>query len=158
MSEAPSNPIHGTAIVLGTTGLLLRGVSGAGKSLLALALLERWALRGEPAGLVADDRVALSVVDGAIVMAAPEPIVGLIELRGRGILTRPYHGPAALHLVIDLVDALVRMPEETAFATEILGVTLMAAPVPRGGVVGLEHQALLVGAAIAALSPGPLAP
>jgi serine kinase of HPr protein (carbohydrate metabolism regulator) len=152
MSTPLPDTIHGTAVRLGPTGVLLRGPSGAGKSLLALALLERWALRGLTAGLVSDDRVALEVEDGAIVMAAPAPLAGLIELRGRGIIARPYQGPAQLDLVIDLVDALVRMPEETAFRTELLGVTLAAAPVPMGRIVGLEHQLLLIEAATTALS------
>lgn len=150
---APLPPtIHGTALVLGETGVLLRGVSGAGKSLLALALLERWALKGLAAGLVSDDRVILELVNGAIVMAAPPALAGLIELRGRGIVPSPSWGPARLDLVIDLVEDLVRMPEEPAFSTQLLGVTLAAAPVPGGQRIGLEHQLLLVGAALAALS------
>ena len=89
MSAPLPATIHGTALVLGQAGVLLRGRSGAGKSLLALALLERWALKGLAAGLVSDDRVILELVDGAIVMAAPPSIAGLIELRGRGIISRP---------------------------------------------------------------------
>ena len=151
MTAPLPDTIHGTALVLGQTGVLLRGASGAGKSLLALALLDRWALKGLAAGLVSDDRVALGLMDGAIVMSAPVPLAGLIELRGRGIIARSYHGSARLDLVIDLVDELVRMPEDWAFTTEILGLPLAAAPVPSGRIVGLEHQLLLVGAAIAAL-------
>lgn len=152
MSAPLPATIHATALVLGETGVLLRGPSGAGKSLLALALLERWSLKGLPNGLVSDDRVALELVDGAIVMTAPSTIAGLIELRGRGIISRQYHGPARLDLVIDLVDELVRMPEESVFTTQVLGVTLVAAPVPTGHRIGTEHQLLLVSAAIAALS------
>lgn len=152
MSAPLPATIHGTALVLGQTGVLLRGRSGAGKSLLALALLERWALRGLAAGLVSDDRVILEIVDGAIVMAAPQALAGLIELRGRGIIAGPDQGPARLDLVIDLVAELVRMPEESAFTTTILGVTLAAAPVPAGQIIGLEHQLLLVSAALAELS------
>lgn len=152
MSAPLPDTIHGTALVLGPTGVLLRGPSGVGKSLLALALLERWALKGLPAGLVSDDRVILELVDGAIVMAAPPALAGLIELRGRGIISRPAQGPARLDLVIDLVDELVRMPEDSAFITQLLGVTLAAAPVPGGRVITLEHQLLLVGAALAELA------
>ena len=152
MSAPLPATIHGTALVLGQAGVLLRGRSGAGKSLLALALLERWALKGLAAGLVSDDRVILELVDGAIVMAAPPSIAGLIELRGRGIISRPAQGPARLDLVIDLVDQLERMPEESAFTTEVLGIRLAAAPVPAGPIIGLEHQLLLVSAALAELS------
>ena len=34
--------IHATGLVLDKTGLILRGVSGAGKSLLALELIDEW--------------------------------------------------------------------------------------------------------------------
>lgn len=143
--------LHGTAIQLGATGLLLRGPSGAGKSLLALALLDRWAARGLSAALVADDRVDLAPGPSGLLMSVPAPIAGLIELRGRGIINRPHVSPAPLHLLIDLVRELVRMPESPAFSTEILGVSLPRAPVPEARLAGLEHQMLLVSEAIAAL-------
>lgn len=145
--------IHGTAIVLGGAGLLLRGPSGSGKSLLALALLDRWASRGLDAALVADDRVDLVVGPEGLTMAAPAPIAGLIELRGRGIISRSHRSPAPLHLLIDLVPELVRMPESHAFTAELLGLAVARAPVPQAGQIGLEHQMLLVSEAIAALDP-----
>lgn len=147
--------IHGTAIVLGGAGVLLRGPSGSGKSLLALALLDRWAARGLDAALVADDRVDLLAGAEGLTMAAPAPIAGLIELRGRGILSRPHRSPAPLHLLIDLVPELVRMPESHAFTDELLGLAVARAPVPQAGQIGLEHQMLLVSEAIAALDPLP---
>lgn len=145
--------IHGTAIVLGGAGVLLRGPSGSGKSLLALALLDRWAARGLDAALVADDRVDLIAEAEGLTMAALAPIAGLIELRGRGIISRPYRGPVPLHLLIDLVPELVRMPESHAFTGELLGLSVARAPVPQAGQIGLEHQMLLVSEAIAALDP-----
>jgi serine kinase of HPr protein (carbohydrate metabolism regulator) len=145
--------IHGTAIVLGGAGLLLRGPSGSGKSLLALALLDRWASRGLDAALVTDDCVDLTAEAEGLTMAAPAPIAGLIELRGRGILSRPHRSPVPLHLLIDLVPELVRMPESHAFTAELLGLSVAHAPVPQAGQIGLEHQMLLVSEAIAALDP-----
>jgi serine kinase of HPr protein (carbohydrate metabolism regulator) len=145
--------IHGTAVVLGGAGLLLRGPSGSGKSLLALALLDRWAARGLDAALVSDDRVELSVGPEGLTMAAPATIAGLIELRGRGILTRSHRSPVPLHLLIDLVPELVRMPESHAFTAELLGHSVPRAPVPQAGLIGLDHQMLLVSEALAALDP-----
>ncbi|MFK4810175.1 HPr kinase/phosphorylase [Devosia sp. ZW T5_3] len=145
--------IHGTAIVLGGAGLLLRGPSGSGKSLLALSLLDRWAARGLDAVLVSDDRVDLSAGPEGLTMGAPAPIAGLIELRGRGILSRPHRSPVPLHLLIDLVPELVRMPESHAFTAELLGHSVPRAPVPQAGLIGLEHQMLLVSEALAALDP-----
>jgi serine kinase of HPr protein (carbohydrate metabolism regulator) len=147
------NNVHGTGLVLGEIGVLLRGPSGAGKSVLALSLLDRWSDRGQSAFLVSDDRVDLSAKKDIVTMQAPPNLAGLIELRGRGIVRRPQQGEARLHLVIDLVDDLARMLEEEEFSTDLVGVTLARAPVPKAGVIGLGHQILLVKEAIAALSP-----
>jgi len=143
--------IHATGIVLDGAGILLRGPSGAGKSLLALELLDRQALRGASGTLVADDRVDLTVEGGTVVMSTPKAIAGLVELRGRGIIRRPFIGSARLHIVVDLVDELTRMLEDDALATDLLGVTLPRCPVPRRGVTDSAHQMLLVGEALDAL-------
>lgn len=143
--------IHATGLVLGKTGLMLRGPSGAGKSLLALELLDEWEARGLRAKLVSDDRVGVAVAGAGLVMHAPKAIEGLIELRGRGIVTRPFVRKAPLHLVVDLVDGLVRMLEEDALVTELFGVTLARCPVPRAGLVDGRHQMLLIKEAFRAL-------
>ena len=148
--DKPIN-VHGTGLVLGETGVLLRGPSGAGKSVLALSLLDRWEGRGLPAFLVADDRIELVADGGGLVMHAPKSIAGLIELRGRGIVTRPHRDGVKLHLVIDLVSELVRMLEDDALVTEVGGVVVARAPVPVADSVSVAHQMLLVVEAIAAL-------
>jgi HPr kinase/phosphorylase len=149
MSE-PVN-IHATGLVLGKHGLILRGPSGAGKSLLALQLLGQFEARGDKARLVSDDRVDLVRRGAGLVMHAPANIAGLIELRGRGIVQRPHVATAPLDLVIDLVDTLERMVEEEALFTEIEGVRLPRAPVPRRGIIDPDHQLLLVMEALRAL-------
>ena len=143
--------VHGTAIVLGETGVLLRGPSGSGKSVLALCLLDRWEMRGLPAFLVADDRVEITEANGHLMMQAPRTIAGLIELRGRGIVQRPFRDDVRLGLIVDLVPELVRMPEANALHTELAGIILPRAPVPDSRTIGVDHQMLLVAAAISAL-------
>ena len=150
MSDTHS--IHATALVLDGVGLILRGPSGAGKSLLALELLDEWETRGKTAKLVSDDRVDI-VADGkSLILRAPKAIEGLAELRGRGIVSRPFVAEAPLHLVIDLVETLERMVEEDELTTELFGVKLPRAPVPRNGIVDARHQLLLVREAIRAVS------
>ncbi|RVE92700.1 HPr kinase/phosphorylase [Sinorhizobium meliloti] len=83
--NAPFVNVHGTAIVLGTTGLLITGPSGSGKSALALSCLSEVRHRGRFAALVADDRVDLTLENGCIVARCPAAIRGLIEIRGSGI-------------------------------------------------------------------------
>lgn len=150
MSE--KHNVHATGLVLDRAGLILRGPSGSGKSLLALSLLDEWELRGKPARLVSDDRVDLAVEAGRLVMFPPKPIEGLIELRGRGLVSRPFASKAEVHLVVDFVDGLERMLEEDALETALFGVTLARCPLPKDGVIDSRHQLLLVREAIRNLS------
>ena len=145
--------IHATGLVLGSTGLILRGPSGAGKSLLALELIDEWEMRGEGAKLVSDDRIDIEATSTGVVMHAPKAIEGLVELRGRGIVSRPFVTKAPLHLVVDLVDTLERMVEEDSLVTTLEGITLARCPVPRAGIVDSRHQVLLIREALRALSP-----
>jgi serine kinase of HPr protein (carbohydrate metabolism regulator) len=148
----PVTNIHATGLVLGTTGLILRGPSGAGKSLLALELIDEWESRGLEGRLVSDDRIDVEATRAGLVMHAPKAIEGLIELRGRGIVSRPFVAKAPLHLVVDLVDTLERMVEEDALVTELEGVAVARCPVPRAGKVDSRHQLLLIREAVRALS------
>ncbi len=148
--------IHATGLVLGKTGLILRGVPGAGKSLLALELLDEWEARGLEAKLVSDDRIDIEAGPKGLTMSAPKAIEGLIELRGRGIVSRPFVRSAALHLVVDLVDEVERMVEEDALVTILEGISIARCPVPRAGKIDSRHQLLLIREAVRALSPKPV--
>jgi serine kinase of HPr protein (carbohydrate metabolism regulator) len=144
--------VHATGLVLGGKGLLLRGPSGSGKSTLALSLIDTFEARGLGGKLVSDDRVDIEPTKGALIMHAPASIAGLVELRGRGIVSRPHATKARLHLVVDFVGKLERMVEEEDLVTELFGVVLPRAPVPKAGVVELAHQQLLVLEALRSLS------
>ncbi len=145
--------VHATGLVIGRRGIMLRGPSGSGKSLLALALIDDALARGLEATLVADDRLDLNIEDGTLVMHAPGRIEGLIELRGRGIVSRPFVDRAHVHLVVDLVPELVRMLEADELATDVLGVRVARCPVPQAGVVGGLHQLLLIREGLRAVAP-----
>jgi HPr kinase/phosphorylase len=99
--------IHGTVVALAGQGVLLRGASGAGKSDLALRLIDGGAQ------LVADDRVVLTAESGRLWAAPPPALAGMIEARGVGLLMLPYLTTAPLCLVVDLVapEAVERLPE-----------------------------------------------
>ncbi|MFX5622828.1 hypothetical protein ABTE00_21975, partial [Acinetobacter baumannii] len=51
---------------------------------------------------VADDRVHLEAAHGRLLARAPEPIAGLVEERGRGIVACRYEAVAVIGLVVDL--------------------------------------------------------
>ena len=146
--------LHGTGLVLGGIGVMLRGRSGAGKSLLALQLLDTWRDRGLEALLVADDRLDIEVKRGRLIMSAPANIAGLIELRGRGIVRRPLKQKANIDLVVDMTEELIRFLEDEELVTELEGVRVARCPVPERAIIDSAHQILLVSEAIAQCAAG----
>jgi HPr kinase/phosphorylase len=93
--------IHGSCASRDGDGVLLIGPPGAGKSDLVLRLLARGF------DLVADDRV--DITDG---MARPvPPLIGLLEVRGLGIVRLPFVAAARLALVVELGTIPARLPE-----------------------------------------------
>ena len=97
--------IHATCIAIGGNGVLILGNSGAGKSDLALRLID------DGAKLVADDRTELYVVRGRLCARAPKSIAGLIEVRGLGIVALPFAKNAPLVLAVKLQKPRTRLPE-----------------------------------------------
>jgi HPr kinase/phosphorylase len=112
--------LHGAVVLIGATGVLIRGDSGSGKSQLALALIDRGAR------LVADDCAIVSQCHGRLVAGAPAPTAGLMEVRGRGLVALPFERWAVLRLVADLLShqAVERLPSPEELSTELCGVRL----------------------------------
>ncbi len=138
--------VHGSAVLLAETGILIRGPSGSGKSALVLELL---AADPERTRLVADDRVVLTAASGRLLAGVPAAIAGLIELRGVGLLRRPFVAPVVIRLIVDLVPAgaVSRLPEAADAQAGIEGIVL-----PRLALaVGWAGGALRVRVALAGL-------
>ena len=119
--------VHGTCIAISTSGALLRGAPGAGKSDLALRFISLFGdTSGENEGacLVADDQVLLSREGRGIAARSPEAIAGQLEVRGVGIVEVPRCSRGALTLIVDLVagEDVPRLPPEPLPCEEILGV------------------------------------
>ena len=105
-----STLMHGTAVALGSAGLLITGGAGAGKSSLALELMALGA------SLVADDQVVLTRKPEGLLMSAPTALAGKIEARGIGIL-KCDAAPAWLRVVVDMDHAETgRLPEPLEIA------------------------------------------
>ena len=117
--------IHASAVLIGAHAVLIRGVSGAGKSQLAWQLIGAAPAHIPFARLVADDRAFVEAHHGRLVVRAAPELAGLLEVRGLGIRRLPHEPCAVVGLVVDLaaVDA-DRLPPREALATTILGVTL----------------------------------
>jgi HPr kinase/phosphorylase len=119
--EQMHGQIHGTCIAFGDRGVLIRGAPGAGKSDLALRLID------DGAQLVADDRVDFACDGHQLTARAPARLAGLIEVRGLGIVRlapERLMAQAALVLVVDLVapDAVDRLP--ATVMVKLLGLDL----------------------------------
>jgi serine kinase of HPr protein (carbohydrate metabolism regulator) len=106
--------IHGTAIAVGDRSVLIRGRSGAGKSDLALRCLAVPVgyFVASPPRLVADDRVMVVAGPAGVLVSAPAPLRGLLEVRGVGIIRVPTVDNARLALVADIVapEEIERLP------------------------------------------------
>ena len=101
----PGETIHATCVARGDDAVLLTGRSGAGKSDLALRLIDRgWML-------VSDDYTIVTAQGGHVHAAAPPTIAGRIELRGVGIRSCSHRDDVAVALVCDLDGTVDRMPE-----------------------------------------------
>lgn len=125
--EKPADPksvlLHGSAVLLKSVDfqpsvVFIRGLSGSGKSDLALRLIEAGGL------LVCDDQVHLERRQDKIFASAVDTIRGLLEVRGVGLLHMPVADPARVRLIIDLVprEDVPRLPDPET--VDILGVKL----------------------------------
>ncbi len=94
--------------------ILLRGASGAGKSDLALRLID------DGARLLADDQVVIRQNGEFLTARAPETIAGLLEVRGVGPVVLPALEDGCLIAVIDLVgrDDVERLPQPASVELE----------------------------------------
>ncbi len=110
--------IHATAVALDGHAVLLRGRPGAGKSDLALRLIDAGAR------LVADDQSQLCRRDNSLIVRSPPAISGMLEVRGIGILRVEPLAEAPVALMVDLVPTaqVERMPERRR--ETILGLSL----------------------------------
>jgi serine kinase of HPr protein (carbohydrate metabolism regulator) len=112
MADKAPALVHASCVALGERGVLLVGASGAGKSDLALRLIDRGAT------LVSDDYTLVARSGSSLTGSAPATIAGLIEVRGIGLVTLPHLPQVRLALVADLDSRPARLPEP---ATRLVG-------------------------------------
>jgi serine kinase of HPr protein (carbohydrate metabolism regulator) len=110
MATLSSETLHATTVAIGGRAVMLCGVSGIGKSDLALRLIDRGA------SLVSDDyTLATRIGRGAsahLAASPPQNIAGKMEIRGIGIVDVPHLADMPVALIIDLFDIVDRMPEK----------------------------------------------
>lgn len=121
---------HACALQINTTGILIKGISGSGKTSLMLGLLERAKQNKIAAHIIADDQVILKSCDTILHASVPQTIKGLVEIRGYGIAKYPNKENTKLALVIQLVDdeRVQRMPEQKSILLENVNLPLVEVP------------------------------
>jgi serine kinase of HPr protein (carbohydrate metabolism regulator) len=100
-----SATIHACCVAIGGRGVLIAGPSGSGKSDLSARLLDRGAV------LVSDDYTVVGARDGWLLASPPLNIAGKIEIRGVGIVERPFVADIPVALLVDAGSLPERMPE-----------------------------------------------
>jgi HPr kinase/phosphorylase len=147
MADAETLTLHATCVLVGESGILIRGRSGAGKSSLALRLIGHVMGAGGFAALVSDDRVRLGVHNQRLVARSIPAIAGRCEVRGLGLMPMAYEPSARLNLVVDIMDTSPeRFPDEMSRHTQLLGLKIGLLRLAVGDV---SHQNVIL--ALAAL-------
>lgn len=118
MSGSEAITLHGTCVAVEGRGVLILGPPGAGKSDLALRLMD------EGADLVTDDQVRVAVRGSLLIASAPASLAGLLEIRGIGIVRVGAKPEVELAIVIQLENEsqIARMPEPEHH--DMLGISL----------------------------------
>lgn len=106
-----------TAVAIDGRAILIEGLSGSGKSNLALALIDRGAV------LIGDDGVALVQRDGRLLAHPPPNIAGLLEVRNLGLLSFAVRSDVPVALVLRLTPEAPRFIDH-AQQTMVAGITL----------------------------------
>ena len=101
-----SEMLHATTVALEGRAVILAGRSGAGKSDLALRLLDRGFV------LVSDDQTMVRKVDGRLLASAPPTIKGKLEVRGIGIVEVAQVDDVPVCLYVELASEVDRLPED----------------------------------------------
>ena len=131
MSGTPDLLIHASCVAIGGRAVLLAGLSGSGKSDLALRLIDRGA------ALVSDDYTELRRrADGRLLARAPATIAGKMEIRGVGLVEMAAAADVPVCLYADLERAPERLPEAET-------IRLAGEDVPRVALAALEPSAPL---------------
>ncbi|WP_338504776.1 HPr kinase/phosphatase C-terminal domain-containing protein [Sphingomonas kaistensis] len=102
-----SETLHASTVALNGRAVLITGISGSGKSDLALQLIDRGFT------LVSDDQTIVQKRGTRLHAAAPATIRGKLEIRGLGIVATPVVEDVAVALVVELASDIQRFPSDS---------------------------------------------
>ena len=137
-----SENLHASCVAVDGRAVLITGLSGSGKSDLALRLLDRGF------ALVSDDRTIVSKDDNLLIASAPEPIRGKLEIRGIGIVDMDATDDVPIAMVVELTTTMARMPDDNrerlilGISVPLITVDAMTASAPSKIAVALDRLGL----------------
>lgn len=99
-----SEMLHASTVMIDGRAVLIEGLSGSGKSDLALRLIDRGAT------LVSDDYTLVKREKSRLLATAAPNIAGKIEVRGLGIVEMDNVEDVPVGLVVSLGDTIERIP------------------------------------------------
>ena len=116
MTLPSSEMLHASTVAIDGQAILITGVSGSGKSDLALCLIDRGAT------LVSDDYTLLTRVEAMLMASSPVTTKGKLEVRGIGIIDCNTLDTAPAALIVRIDEVPLRMPEDDV--QNIIGVSV----------------------------------
>jgi serine kinase of HPr protein (carbohydrate metabolism regulator) len=102
-----SETLHASTVALDCRAVLITGISGSGKSDLALQLIDRGFT------LVADDQTIVQKRGTRLFANVPSTIRGKLEIRGLGIVPMAVTEDVPVTLVVELASDIQRFPSDT---------------------------------------------
>ena len=102
-----SETLHASTVALDGRAVLIMGISGSGKSDLALRMLDRGFT------LVSDDQTIVMKEGTKLIASAPTNIRGKLEIRGVGIVDMEVSDNVPIALAVELTSDLTRLPDDS---------------------------------------------
>jgi serine kinase of HPr protein (carbohydrate metabolism regulator) len=134
--------LHASTVALEGRAVVIMGPSAAGKSDLALRLLDRGFT------LVSDDRTVVKRDGDRLIASAPPNIAGKLEIRGIGIVEMETVNDVPIALLVELTSEIQRLPDENR-ERPVLGIKLplisidaMTASAPSKVALALDRMGL----------------
>lgn len=137
-----SETMHASCVAIDGRAVLISGLSGSGKSDLALRLIDRGFT------LVSDDQTIVRKADDRLIASAPLTIKGKLEIRGIGIVEMETLSDVPVCLAVDLTSEVQRLPDDSrerpllGIVVPLISVDAMTASAPSKVALALDKFGL----------------
>ncbi|MCY7397543.1 MAG: HPr kinase/phosphatase C-terminal domain-containing protein [Sphingomonas bacterium] len=136
-----SEMLHATTVALNGRAVILAGRSGAGKSDLALRLLDRGFV------LVSDDQTMIRKSGNLLIASAPPTIRSKLEVRGIGIVEVEQVDDVPLCLYVEVASEIERLPDDRerlvlGISVPLVSIDALTASAPAKVAIALDRLGL----------------